>query len=39
MAIFLFVFICIGSLVACGAVYAVGTLINRKKSGWNFGKI
>lgn len=39
MTMFLFLFVSIGALVACGAVAMVETLINRKKSGWNFGKI
>lgn len=39
MAVFLFLFVSIGALVVCGAVYTVETLTNRKKSGWNFGKI
>ena len=39
MAMFAFLFTIIGALVVCGAVYAIGVLNNRKKSGWYEGHI
>lgn len=39
MAMFAFLFTIIGALVVCGAVYTIGVLNNRKKSGWYKGRI
>lgn len=39
MAMFAFLFTTIGALALCGAVYTIGTLNNRKKSGWYEGRI
>ena len=39
MAMFAFLFTTIGALVVCGAVYTIGVLNNRKKSGWYEGRI
>lgn len=39
MAMFAFLFTTIGALAACGAVYAITVINNRKKSGWYEGRI
>ncbi len=39
MTMFAFLFTTIGALAVCGAVYAIGVLNHRKKSGWYEGHI